>query len=455
MKKAEKRQSEEAVMLLKDTHALIQAMLDSEHYHTAMELLEQCQSCAISLGERIEAIEGRGCPVIPFLENYCERIYEIYEKIGRSCPVHAASVYDALTAELSQIEDSIKKQISVKTEVVFLPYKASMWDSMESVWRAADAEPGCDAYVIPIPYYDKKPDGSFEAFHYEGGMYPDYVPITDYRDYQFAQRQPDIIFIHNPYDEYNYLTSVHPFFYARNLKPFTEKLVYIPYFIMGEPDPDNKEEVEYISHFCTTPGVIYGDKVIVQSEAMRQVYVNVMTKFMEGHGFVRQDWEEKILSLGSPKTDKVLTVGREDQKIPEEWMKVIKKKDGSLKKVVMYNTGLSTFLQNSRQYLDKMRDVFRIFREVNHNVALLWRPHPLLRDTIRTMRESLADDYERLLEEYCREGWGIYDDSGNLNRAIAVSDAYYGDGSSVVQLYEKVKKPVLIQNVSLQYKKRK
>lgn len=212
MKKAEKRQSEEAVMLLKDTHALIQAMLDSEHYHTAMELLEQCQSCAISLGERIEAIEGRGCPVIPFLENYCERIYEIYEKIGRSCPVHAASVYDALTAELSQIEDSIKKQISVKTEVVFLPYKASMWDSMESVWRAADAEPGCDAYVIPIPYYDKKPDGSFEAFHYEGGMYPDYVPITDYRDYQFAQRQPDIIFIHNPYDEYNYLTSVHPFF---------------------------------------------------------------------------------------------------------------------------------------------------------------------------------------------------------------------------------------------------
>lgn len=455
MKKAEKRQSEEAVMLLKDTHALIQAMLDSEHYHTAMELLEQCQSCAISLGERIEAIEGRGCPVIPFLENYCERIYEIYEKIGRSCPVHAASVYDALTAELSQIEDSIKKQISVKTEVVFLPYKASMWDSMESVWRAADAEPGCDAYVIPIPYYDKKPDGSFEAFHYEGGMYPDYVPITDYRDYQFAQRQPDIIFIHNPYDEYNYLTSVHPFFYARNLKPFTEKLVYIPYFIMGEPDPDNKEEVEYISHFCTTPGVIYGDKVIVQSEAMRQVYVNVMTKFMEGHGFVRQDWEEKILSLGSPKTDKVLTAGREDQKIPEEWMKVIKKKDGSLKKVVMYNTGLSTFLQNSRQYLDKMRDVFRIFREVNHNVALLWRPHPLLRDTIRTMRESLADDYERLLEEYCREGWGIYDDSGNLNRAIAVSDAYYGDGSSVVQLYEKVKKPVLIQNVSLQYKKRK
>ncbi len=455
MKKAEKRQSEEAVMLLKDTHALIQAMLDSEHYHTAMELLEQCQSCAISLGERIEAIEGRGCPVIPFLENYCERIYEIYEKIGRSCPVHAASVYDALTAELSQIEDSIKKQISVKTEVVFLPYKASMWDSMESVWRAADAEPGCDAYVIPIPYYDKKPDGSFEAFHYEGGMYPDYVPITDYRDYQFAQRQPDIIFIHNPYDEYNYLTSVHPFFYARNLKPFTEKLVYIPYFIMGEPDPDNKEEVEYISHFCTTPGVIYGDKVIVQSEAMRQVYVNVMTKFMESHGFVRQDWEEKILGLGSPKTDKVLTAGREDQKIPEEWMKVIKKKDGSLKKVVMYNTGLSTFLQNSRQYLDKMRDVFRIFREVNHNVALLWRPHPLLRDTIRTMRESLADDYERLLEEYCREGWGIYDDSGNLNRAIAVSDAYYGDGSSVVQLYEKVKKPVLIQNVSLQYKKRK
>ena len=26
---------------------------------------------------------------------------------------------------------------------------------LESVWQAADSDPYCDAYVIPIPYYDK------------------------------------------------------------------------------------------------------------------------------------------------------------------------------------------------------------------------------------------------------------------------------------------------------------
>ena len=32
-----------------------------------------------------------------------------------------------------------------------------MWDSLESVWQAADADPDCDAYVVPIPYYDTPP----------------------------------------------------------------------------------------------------------------------------------------------------------------------------------------------------------------------------------------------------------------------------------------------------------
>ena len=47
----------------------------------------------------------------------------------------------------------------IRREVVFLPYKASMWDSLESVWKRYEDDPLVDAYVIPIPYYDKNPDG--------------------------------------------------------------------------------------------------------------------------------------------------------------------------------------------------------------------------------------------------------------------------------------------------------
>ena len=47
---------------------------------------------------------------------------------------------------------------------VFLPYKVSMWDSMETVWKAADKDPDCDAYVVPIPYFDKDQDVLWSSF---------------------------------------------------------------------------------------------------------------------------------------------------------------------------------------------------------------------------------------------------------------------------------------------------
>ena len=45
------------------------------------------------------------------------------------------------------------------------------------------------------------------------------------------------------------------------------------------------------------------------------------------------------------------------------------------------------------------------------------------------------------------EHFVIYDDSADLDRAIVVSDAYYGDASSIVQLFQKTRKPIMIQNI--------
>ena len=36
-----------------------------------------------------------------------------------------------------------------------------------------------------------------------------------------------------------------------------------------------------------------------------------------------------------------------------------------------------------------------------------------------------------------------------MDRAVVLSDAYYGDGSSVVQLYKQTGKPIMIQNVEV------
>ena len=322
-----------------------------------------------------------------------------------------------------------------------------MWDSLESVWQAVDEDPNCDAYVIPIPYYDKNPDGSFKEMHYEGDQYPKYVPVTNYKEYDFENRKPDMIYIHNPYDEANHVTSVHPFFYAKNLKKFTEKLVYIPYFILGEISPDNEEAVKNMEHFCTLPGVFHADKVIVQSEDMRQIYINVLSEVVGEKS--RPMWEQKILGLGSPKFDKILNTKKEDLDIPEEWLDIIRKPDGSYKKIVLYNTGIGAILNHDEQMLAKMKDVFKVFKENKDEIALLWRPHPLMQTTISSMRPQLSNEYQKIVDEYKGEGWGIYDDTADVDRAVILSDAYYGDGSSVVQLYQQTGKPILMQNVEI------
>ena len=53
------------------------------------------------------------------------------------------------------------------------------------------------------------------------------------------------------------------------------------------------------------------------------------------------------------------------------------------------------------------------------------------------------------MEQYKEEGWGIYDDTADMDRAVVLGDAYYGDGSSIVALYQQIGKPVMEQNVDI------
>ncbi|MCI8815145.1 MAG: hypothetical protein HFH61_07750, partial [Lachnospiraceae bacterium] len=252
-------------------------------------------------------------------------------------------------------------------------------------------------------------------------------------------------FFHYPYDDTNFVTSVHPFFYSKNLKQYTEKLIYIPYFVLEELEPNDEVAIKNMEHFCKVPGVYNADQVIVQSQNMRKIYITVLTELVGEK--TRQYWDKKILGLGSPKFDKVLGAQEERLDIPDQWRRILYKIDGSRKAVVLYNTSVNTVYQYEGKMLKKMQSVFRIMKSRQEDVALLWRPHPLMQATIRSMCPQLLEDYQEIVKIYKSEGWGIYDDSSELNRAIALCDGYYGDYSSLVQLCQKAGKPTMIQNL--------
>ncbi|MDE6364356.1 MAG: hypothetical protein K2L86_08865 [Lachnospiraceae bacterium] len=451
MRKAQKQQAETLLNQMEEAHDQIKEYLEKGNIPMALELLEECQTGGFTLGTLIEKTEGEKNPVIALLEEYCELIYQIYEELSAdSSKVNTNKRYKLLRQKLIKIENGFRENVALRTEAVFLPYKASMWDSLESVWKAADEDETCDAYVIPIPYFDKNSDGSFREMHYEADQYPQYVPITRYDAFDLEAHHPDMIFIHNPYDDMNLVTSVHPFFFSGNLKKFTDKLVYIPYFVLGELKASEDARIEGMKHFCTVPGVYNADQVIVQSEDMRQVYIKVLMEASNDcSDAARRYWENKILGLGSPKFDKVAATKREELNIPKEWLRIIRRPDRSFKKIILYNTSIAGLLAHNEKMLTKMEYVFCIFRENQNEASLLWRPHPLIESTLISMRPQLWEAYAAIRSQYLTEGWGIYDDSADLDRAIVLSDAYYGDHSSIVQLYQQTGKPIMIQNVEI------
>ena len=354
----------------------------------------------------------------------------------------------ALCQELLQhLEKETERETRFKKEIFFLPYKSSMWDSLESVWKAAcEDKEHCNAYVMPIPYADRNPDGSVAQWHCERDQFPKYVPTLDWQQVDLKAWHPEVIFYHNPYDECNKVTSVDFHYYSRNLKECTDKLVYIPYFVLGEPEFDGKSEEkikeieEKYEHFVLVPGVFNAHKTIVQSENMRRLYIDVLARGTNVTD--RAFWEERILGLGSPKFDKVAESKKEDYELPEEWAKIIRGR-----KTILYNTGLTAMLEHKEKYIEKIRSVLETFK-AQKDVVLWWRPHPLLRSTFQSMHPELLGEYDEIVSTYRQEGWGIYDDTPELERAIACTDGYYGDWSSVVQLYEKTGKKVFIQNCS-------
>lgn len=448
--------------LLQNITALIKAndsisKAASADVQGATAVLTECQKAAIRMGNLLETMGDKFIPLVKLLEDYCENVYQMSVSFSDEIPLASREreirkLYKRNRKLLLQLQNAVTYDMPEdKKEVVFLPYKASMWDSLESIWKAAEEDKNTDAYVIPIPYFDKNPDESFREEHYEGGLFPEYVPITKYDEYDFIQRRPDAIFIHNPYDECNIVTSVHPFFYSENLKKFTDKLVYVPYFILDEIDPENDIKVEGIKHLVIQPALFHSDKIVVQSENMKKAYVRILLEQTEQPSEdVRKYWEDKILGIGSPKVDKICRTDKTALIIPEEWRRIIEKSDGKRKRIILYNVGVGALLQYGEQLFIKMERVFKIFEERKEDIVLLWRPHPLMESTLKAMRPQLYERYMELRRRYLEEGWGIYDDTADMERAVILSDAYYGDWSSIVTLYRETGKPIMIQNVEIE-----
>ncbi len=388
---------------------------EMEKPDTKVALLSQCQESAITVGNILEQKVEEASKIVLLLEFYCEAVYAIAGEETTAGPDDFEKVDAILYDAIAAIEE-----VSEIYQIVFMPYKAAMWDSLESIYLAAAADPRCEALVVPIPYFSFDQKKQEWIPHYEGNLFPVNIPITSYQTYNLQEERPDAIYVHNPYDDANIVTTVHPSFYSKELKKYTRKLIYVPYYVTTGPvSPEH----------TVLPVYLHMNYAIVQGEYFKS-------------GFQGLPYADKIKPFGSPKLDRVIRMCQSGEvKMPAEWADIMQGR-----RILMLNTSISCLLGEGSVLLDKLMSLFRKIKEYP-NLALIWRPHPLLYSTMQSMRPKLQLQYEELVKYFKKEKIGVFDDTPDITPTVALADGYVGElGTSVVNLFGAAGKPMLILN---------
>ncbi|MFP4697151.1 MAG: hypothetical protein ACLFMO_00440 [Eubacteriales bacterium] len=309
-----------------------------------------------------------------------------------------------------------------KLKVVFFPYKVTMWDSMATIYDAFIKDKNCLVKVVPIPYYQLSQDKEIPT--YEGDRFPEDTPISHYNDYNIEEEKPDIIFVHNIYDQYNTITRVYEQFFTSNLKKYTDMLVYVPYHIPSLFYPYTKKAIYMLR------GIKNVDKVILISDFLKKAALE--------DGIP----ESKLLNLGSPKIDSMVNNLRKSGKYPDEWKDKLKGKT-----VYALDTGCLYFVNDMFSRIEEITKILNI-PNMNKDTAVIWRPHPLTRTAIRKYIPQLMPYYDNLIENQIKGENAtyknvIFDETDNYLYVLNAADTLIARSGSLLGAFLLTEKKII------------
>ena len=267
----------------------------------------------------------------------------------------------------------------------FLPYKRSMWNSMESVYQEclkADAA----ACILPLPYYlmpEKKVVCELDLF-----------PVNALDISMLQKISFDYLVIHYPYDGNNKVTSMLPEYYTAQLRNYG-KVIFIPY--------------------SCTPGIFTRlhsglaniDYAFLRSEEECEAFIATWAE-------LGVDFSGRVFGYGSPKMDAIEKCSR-----------------GSATLVI---NSLAPFLSAPFRRLQLYQH--HISNEIGRGRRVIFRPHPLLRQTIKSMRPDTEAAYNKFIS-WCETRDNVYvDETEDLEHALEQADYLISDPSSVLEMWQ-------------------
>ena len=354
---------------------------------------------------------------------------EFEEKVGVAVP-------DFFDPVMSFSERCMEKRVTVSSEkhtsedangsvIVFLPYRGRYWGSLKPYYEEAISDEKNTVYVVPLPYFEKGIADEITREVFELSEYPENLELYDYRQVDLKALHPDVIYIQNPYDAFHASVTVPREYYAEGIRKYTEKLIYVPYFQLKDFASELSNEKFCMRHYCTVPGVIFADEVILSSEEMKKRYLEKLREFSGG----------KELPC-------MVNLRVETRKEPDALQT-------KRKKCFLYRNTVSSFREYGMANVKKIEAVLRQFYDYREQVRFVWSPQAQLSEYQNWMEQDAWQAYQELVDRYKQEQWGDYVEESRIERDIEGFDAYYGDPGELATRFAEAGKPVMLQAVDL------
>ena len=156
---------------------------------------------------------------------------------------------------------------------------------MQALYDYYRQQENTEVCVIPLPLFAKNLYGEIVAGQDEydrndkRNEYPAYLNVIPWHTVQMQSYEFAAIVIQNPYDAENPYLTVPTAYYAKQLQQYTDCLIYMMPQGVNDFTENDITDIYGLKYSLTVPGAMYADKILIESGAMKELFVNHLTAF--------------------------------------------------------------------------------------------------------------------------------------------------------------------------------
>lgn len=450
------------------------AQMQEQQYEDVLSVLPELQQLVVDFGTLLEEVRGETNPcvqkVVAKIQEYCDALYALYEqlntrlqeldtlKIGQQpadVPDADATVrasYEAFARSYTKMKAEIQQFCIARRSVLFICTGMREWHAYEHLCDEERQKADTDVYIVCVPTVFKDVYGHAEygqntedantmriQDHIQNlyGEFADNIQFMPWQKVNLALLAPGTIYIQDPYDGENPCLTISPIYYAGNLRKYTKNLIYVPAYKVKEFGAEDTTDLYNMKHYVTAPALMYADQIYVQSENMRQRYLECLVEF-SGEAY-RAIWERKI-------------------SVSEFVFQSEAGKDTS-QKTILYCIGENELANLGKRAFAHVESRLQVFADNHENlqVQICFYP-PRLSDwevdlqRVKTLTEMLRT-YAETNKAWCTlEKPQKQEDLAAYRERLAMNgDAYYGSPSPYVHAFTLREKPVMLASTEIEY----